>query len=151
MSAGVGTSFMSGSAIFVDTNVLVYAHDITAGEKRDRASSLLADLWESAEGRLSVQVLQEFFVNVTRKIPRPLDADTAASILADYSRWDVHSPGPEDVLDAIAIHRKEGVSFWDAMILRSATTLRCGTLYSEDLNPGQRYEGVEVRNPFAVV
>jgi predicted nucleic acid-binding protein len=142
---------MNGSASFVDTNVLVYAHDITAGEKRDRARSLLAGLWESAEGRLSVQVLQEFFVNVTRKIPRPLDADAAVAILAAYSRWDVHSPGPEDVLGAIAIHRREGVSFWDAMILWSAAALGCGTLYSEDLNPGQRYKGVQVRNPFSVV
>lgn len=139
---------MNDSRGFVDTNILVYAHDVTAGEKRDHARSILRDLWESGEGCLSVQVLQEFFVNATRKVPRPLDVDSAGMIVADFSRWHVHAPGPEDVLGAIDIHRREGVSFWDAMILRSASRMACATLYSEDLNHGQRYEGVWIRNPF---
>jgi len=139
---------MSGSRRFVDTNVLVYAHDSTGGEKRDRARSILADLWESRDGCLSVQVLQEFFVNVTRKVPRPLDAGAAVEVVEDFSRWHVHSPGPGDVLSAIGIHRRNGISFWDAMIVWSAAELGCGVLYSEDLNPGQLYEGVRVHNPF---
>ena len=139
---------MSDSASFVDTNVLLYAHDTTAGRKHEQARSLLEDLWESAEGRISVQVLQEFFVNVTRKIPKPLDTGTAAMLVAHYSRWEVHTPGPQDVQEAIAIHRRDGVGFWDAMIIRSAAQLRCRMLYSEDLNSGQRYAGVQVRNPF---
>ncbi|MFZ5852572.1 MAG: PIN domain-containing protein [Actinomycetota bacterium] len=140
---------MTGSRGFVDTNVLVYAHDITAGTKRDRARSLLAALWESGEGCLSVQVLQEFFVTATRRVPKPLDEDAAGIVVADLSRWRVHSPGPEDVLSAIDIHRRNQVSLWDAMIIRSAGQLGCGVLYSEDLSDGQRYEGVRVQDPFA--
>lgn len=140
---------MSDRRSFVDTNVLVYAHDITAGRKRERARDLLVELWESGLGCLSVQVLQEFFVNVTRKVPRPLDAATGAAIIADLARWRVHAPGPEDVLAAIELHRSRDVSFRDSMILRSASALGCVTLYSEDLDPGQRYDGVQIHNPFA--
>ena len=139
---------MSGNRSFVDTNILVYAHDETAGEKHHRARALLAELWESGNGCLSVQVLQEFFVTVTRKVPRPLDALSAAAIVADLSHWRVHSPGSEDVLNAIDSHRRDDISFWDAMIICSAASLGCGTLFSEDLNAGQRYDGVRVRNPF---
>ncbi|HUY45807.1 MAG TPA: PIN domain-containing protein [Streptosporangiaceae bacterium] len=139
---------MSDNRSFVDTNILVYAHDETAGEKRDRARSLLAELWESGDGCLSVQVLQEFFVTVTRKVPKPLDAVSAAAIIADLSHWRVHSPGSDDVLNAIDSHRRHDISFWDAMIICSAASLGCGTLFSEDLNPEQRYDGVRVRNPF---
>ncbi len=139
---------MSDNRSFVDTNILVYAYDETAGQKRDRARFLLAELWESGEGCLSVQVLQEFFVTVTRKVPKPLDAASAAAIIADLSHWRVHSPGADDVLSAIDSHRSQDISFWDAMIVCSAASLGCGILYSEDLNPGQQYEGVRVRNPF---
>ena len=139
---------MSDDRSFVDTNILVYAHDETAGEKRDRARSVLAELWESGEGCLSVQVLQEFFVTVTRKVPKPLDSVSAAAIVADLSLWRAHSPGPGDVLSAIDSHRRLDISFRDAMIVCSAASLGCGILYSEDLNPGQEYEGVRVRNPF---
>jgi predicted nucleic acid-binding protein len=139
---------MSDNRSFVDTNILVYAHDETAGEKRDLARLLLADLWESGAGCLSVQVLQEFFVTVTRKVPKPLDAGSAAAIVADLSHWRVHSPRPDDVLSAIDSHRRQDISFWDAMIVCSAASLGCGILYSEDLNPRQQYEGVRVRNPF---
>jgi predicted nucleic acid-binding protein len=139
---------MSDNRSFVDTNILVYAHDATAGQKRERARALLTELWASGEGCLSVQVLQEFFVTVTRKVPKPLDAASAAAIIADLSHWRVHSPRSDDVLSAIDSHRSQDISFWDAMIVCSAASLGCGTLYSEDLNPGQQYEGVRVRNPF---
>jgi len=139
---------MSDNRSFVDTNILVYAHDETAGQKRERARSILAELWASGEGCLSVQVLQEFFVTVTRKVPKPLDAVSAAAIITDLSHWRVHSPGSNDVLSAIDSHRRQDISFWDAMIVCSAASLGCGRLYSEDLNPGQLYEGVRVRNPF---
>jgi predicted nucleic acid-binding protein len=77
---------MSGNRRFVDTNILLYAHDDSAGAKRDRARALLEQLWDSREGCLSVQVLQEFFVNATRKIPKPLSAETAKEIVADLSQ-----------------------------------------------------------------
>jgi predicted nucleic acid-binding protein len=139
---------MSGNRQFVDTNVLVYAYDVTAGDKHSRARALVEELWGTREGCVSVQVLQEFFVTVTRKIPKPLDAAAAAQIVGDLAHWHVHAPAANDVLAAIEIHRQTGVSFWDAMIVRSTNELGCGTMHSEDLNPGQAYDGVQVRNPF---
>jgi predicted nucleic acid-binding protein len=138
---------MSGNRRFVDTNILVYAHDDSAGVKRDQARSLVEQLWESRDGCLSVQVLQEFFVSVTRKIAKPLDAETAKEIIADLSRWHVHVPASVDVLGAIGIHQRTGISFWDAMIVRSAAEMGCDVLYSEDLNTGQEYSGVLAENP----
>jgi predicted nucleic acid-binding protein len=107
-----------------------------------------AALWESRDGCLSVQVLQEFFVSVTRKIAKPLDAETAKEIIADLSRWHVHVPAADDVLGVIDIHQRTGISFWDAMIVRSAAQMGCTGLYSEDLNAGQEYSGVLAENPF---
>jgi len=133
---------------FVDTNVLIYAHDATAGEKNSRARQLITDLWESGLGCLSVQVLQEFYVNVTEKVAKPLSSDVAAQIVSDLSAWQVHSPGVEDVLDAIRMQRRYQMSFWDAMIVVSAIELGCTTLWSEDLNPGQVYDQVKVGTPF---
>jgi predicted nucleic acid-binding protein len=139
---------MSGNRQFVDTNILVYAYDVTAGDKHSRARALVEELWDSRQGCLSVQVLQEFFVTTTRKIPKPLDAPGAAQIIDDLAHWHVHAPDAGDVLAAIGIHQRTGASFWDAMILRSAKELGCQTLHSEDLNSGQEYEGIQVRNPF---
>ena len=139
---------MSGYHRFVDTNVLVYAHDDSAGDKRDQARALVEQLWAARDGCLSVQVLQEFFVTATRKIAKPLNAETAKEIVADYSRWHLHIPAADDVLAAIGIHQRTGISFWDAMIVRSAAEIGCEVLYSEDLNAGQEYSGVRVENPF---
>jgi predicted nucleic acid-binding protein len=138
---------MSADLSFVDTNVLVYAFDETAVEKHDRARLIVRELWESRTGCLSVQVLQEFLVTVTRKIPKPLDTGMAREIITDLSLWRVHAPGTADVLAAIDCHYDQQLSFWDALIVCSAASLGCGVLYSEDLNPGQRYQGVLVQNP----
>ena len=132
---------------FVDTNVLVYAYDESAGEKREKANRLVAGLWKSGEGCLSVQVLQEFYVNVTRKVKTPISRMQAAAIVEDLTAWEVHSPGGKDVLSAIELQGRESLSFWDAMIVTSARSLGCEVLYSEDMNPGQRYDGVTVVNP----
>ena len=139
---------MCGNRKFVDANVLVYAHDLTAGDKRSRSRALLDDLWDTRQGCLSVQVLQEFFVTTTRKIPKPLDPSAAAQIISDLARWHVHAPAAPDVLAAIDIQQQAGTSFWHAMILRSAQELGCPVLYSEDLNAGQSYAGIRVSNPF---
>ena len=106
---------MSANRQFVDTNVLVYAHDLTTGDKHDRARALLEGLWDSREGCLSIQVLQEFFVTTTHTIPKPLEASSAARIIADLARWHVHAPDTRDVLAAIEIHQQTGASFWHAM------------------------------------
>lgn len=140
----------SGERYFVDTNLFVYAHDESAGHQREVARDLISGLWESRSGCASVQVLQELFVNLTRKVPKPLSAREAAALIEDLSAWTVHSPGVRDVLYAIELHERIGVSFWDAMILTSATSLGCRVLYSEDLSAGQTYDGVLVVNPFDV-
>lgn len=134
---------------FVDSNVFLYAYDPTEGGRHEAARALLEDLWRRPAGALSVQVLQEFYVNATRRIAQPLDPDAATDRLRALARWQTHAPGAADVIAATAIHRRHKISFWDAMIVRSASALGCRVLWSEDLNPGQTYEGVEVRNPFA--
>ena len=139
---------MSGNRRFAGTSILVYAHDESAGARRDQARTLLEQLWESREGCLSVHVLQEFFVNITRKIARPPGTETAKEIVAGFSRWHVHVPAGDDVLGAIGIHQRAGISFRDAMIVRSAAEMGCTALYSEDLGPGQEYSGVRAENPF---
>jgi len=132
---------------FVDTNVLIYAHDLSAGEKRIRARDLVRDLWQSGEGCLSVQVLQEFYVNVTLKVARPLAPEEAGQIVADLAAWRLHRPGVEDILDAIRLQKRYQISFWDAMMVASATQMNCQTIWSEDLNPTV-YGQVTVLNPF---
>lgn len=133
---------------FVDTNVLIYAHDRSAGAKHDRARALMVKLWEDRAGCLSIQVLQEFYVNATRKVAQPISPEQAAQIIADLAVWQVHQPEVSDVLEAIRLQASQQLSFWDAMILASARRLGCEVLWSEDLNTGQDYEGVVVRNPF---
>lgn len=133
---------------FVDTNVLVYAHDRSAGAKHARAKALLAELWKSQTGCLSIQVLQEFYVTITRKVANPLSRQTASQIIADLSAWTVHSPNAQNVLEAIHLQDRYDVSFWDAMILTSAAQLGCRTVWSEDMSSGQHYGEVQVVNPF---
>ena len=133
---------------FVDTNILIYAHDHSAGDKHVRARDLIRTLWQSGEGCLSIQILQEFYVNVTQKVAKPLTSEVAAQIIADLSAWQVYRPGVEDVLDAIRLQGRYQISFWDAMIVSSAIQLDCQTIWSEDLNPGQVYDTVTVVSPF---
>lgn len=133
---------------FVDTNVLVYAHDRSAGKKHDLADRLIRDLWQSRSGCLSVQVLQEFYTIITRKVTKPLPSPEAVSIVAELSVWRVHSPEAADVLEAIALHQHFRISFWDAMVIRSATQSGCGVLFTENLNADQIFAGVRVVNPF---
>ena len=134
---------------FVDTNLLVYAYDEKEGRKQAIAQDVIAGLWRSGAGCLSVQVLQELFVSLTRKVTPPLSIPTATTVIEDFSAWPVHAPGSRDVLSAIELHEREGISFWDAMIVTSARSLGCRVLHSEDLSAGRSYDGVLVVNPFA--
>jgi predicted nucleic acid-binding protein len=133
---------------FVDSNILVYAYDLAQGEKHNQAKNLLLSLWDSGLGCLSTQVLQEFYVNVTRKADFPIPSEQAAQVIQDFSDWTVHRPGIRDVLSAIELHQRDQISFWDAMILQSARQSGCGVLWSEDLSSEQDYGGVKVLNPF---
>lgn len=133
---------------FLDTNILVYAHDKSAGRKHEQAKTLIQNLWGSGTGCLSIQVLQEFYVTVTQKVPQPLDVESTVRIIEDLAFWRIYAPTAKDVLNAIDVQQRYMISFWDAMIVWSAAQLKCDIIWSEDLNPGQIYEGVELLNPF---
>jgi predicted nucleic acid-binding protein len=135
--------------IFVDTSILVYAHDTSAGEKYRLAQEQITALWDSGKGCLSLQVLQEFYVTVTRKIARPMPTAVARQIVAELSYWRLHCPGSDDLLKAIDLQQHYQLSFWDAMIVQSAARLGCKTLLSEDLSAGQVIEEVQIVNPFS--
>jgi predicted nucleic acid-binding protein len=131
--------------IFVDTNILVYAHDRDAGRKHEQARARLQELWRADEAPwLSVQVLQEFFVNLHR-LGVPL-AETREA-LADYARWNVVENTVALCERGIVEMERWRVSFWDGLILAAAREAGATTLWSEDLNPGQDYDGIRVVNP----
>lgn len=133
---------------FVDANVLVYAFDSSADTKKTQAEMLLARLWDAGTGCLSVQVLQEFFVTVTRKVADPISPAEAAERIREFGVWRVFSPTADDVLRAIALQKDASLAFWDAMIVHAAAELQCDVLWTEDLNDGQLIQEVRVRNPF---
>jgi predicted nucleic acid-binding protein len=134
---------------FVDANVLVYAYDASAGEKKIAAEHLLTRLWETGTGCLSVQVLQEFFVTVTGKVGKRLSVDDATDRVREYGTWKMFAPRADDVLRAIALQQQSMLSFWDAMIVHAAAELGCDVLWTEDLNDGQVIRGVRICDPFA--
>jgi predicted nucleic acid-binding protein len=135
---------------FVDTNVLIYAHDVDASEKNRIAKAVLQDLWSDRTGVLSVQVLQEFYVNVTRKIPSPLSKDLARLVVSSYSIWCMETT-PTEISAAFRIEDESRIGFWDALIVSSAAKSGATRILSEDLSAGQRIAGILIENPFAGV
>jgi predicted nucleic acid-binding protein len=133
---------------FVDTNVLIYAHDVDAREKHEVAKSVLRELWSQRAGVLSMQVLQEFYVNVTRKIPSPLSKDVARLVVNSYAIWCAETT-PAEISAAFRIEDESGIGFWDALIVASASKCGAARILSEDLNAGQMIAGIRVENPFA--
>lgn len=133
---------------FVDTNVLLYAYDRGTQARHDTAAQLVGDLGASQRGAISIQVLQEFYVNATRKIAEPLAHDVALGRVRILSHWPLHVPHIVDVLSAAELAQANRLSFWDAMIVHSAGVLGCTTVWSEDLDHGQQINGVTIRNPF---
>lgn len=133
---------------FCDANIVVYAYDVGADAKHDAARRLLHRLTEARTGVVSIQVLQEFFVTITRKVRQPLAARDARAVVADLAIWQVVAPVHSDVLAAIDRSLLWRVSFWDAMVLTAAIKAGASVLWSEDLNHGQSYDGTIVRNPF---
>ncbi len=132
---------------FVDTNILMYAHDNAAGEKHERAKTLVEALWRERKGVVSTQVLQELAVNLRRKAARPLDAKATREIVADYLTWQVVVNGGESILEALDLEARFQISFWDALVVQSAQASGAEILYSEDLSDGQAYGIVRVINP----
>ena len=132
---------------FVDTNVVIYAHDPDEKAKHPVAMELMNRLWMEAQGRISTQVLQELYVTVTRKKPR-LSSSAAFDLIEELSAWPVYAPTADDVLAAIRRSARHSISIWDAMIVQAAIASDCSILWSEDLQHGRRFESVTVRNPF---
>ncbi len=135
---------------FVDTNVLIYAHDVDSKAKHGIAKNILRELWSERMGVLSMQVLQEFYVNVTRKIRSPLPKDSARLVVSSYSIWCVETT-PSELSVAFRIEDESGIGFWDALIVAAAAKSGATRLLSEDLNPGQKIAGLRIENPFAAV
>jgi len=133
---------------FVDTNVLIYAHDVDAGAKRQTAQAILRELWSERTGTLSIQVLQEFYVNVTRKIPRPISKQSARMVVTTYTAWCVDTT-PAEIATSFQIEDASRIGFWDALIVACALKSGAERIVSEDLNAGQLITGILVENPFA--
>jgi predicted nucleic acid-binding protein len=134
---------------FVDTNILIYAHDRSAGTKHDRARKLIEHLWNTGEGVLSMQVLQELCINLRRKTGRKILSDDIRRIIQDYLSWEIVIDSPESTLHALEIEERYKTSFWDALLLQAAESSGATVLYSEDLAVGQKCGGIQVVNPFA--
>ena len=139
-------STMTGKS-FVNTNILIYAHDRTAGLKHDRARDLIERLWMSGQGVVSTQVLQELCVNLRRRLVRPLPLDEVRHLVQDYLSWEVAVNDGTSIIQALEIEQRYKVSFWDALILQAAESCGASVLYSEDLATGQKYGAVRVVNP----
>ena len=132
---------------FVDTNVLIYSYDVDAGRKREIARGILRELWMRQTGALSIQVLQEFYVNVTRKIAAPLPKAVARAEVDSYTVWCIDTT-PAEISAAFRIEDEAGIGFWDALIVAAARKAGAEQILSEDLNPGQIIAGVRIENPF---
>jgi len=133
---------------FVDTNILVYAHDLDSGNKNEVARRIVSELWESRLGVLSTQVLQEFYVILTRKIPAPLAKPVVRGIVKSYFNWDVVLNDTRIILQASEIEETYRLSFWDALIVSAAFSRNAAAILTEDLNHGQYVEGIMIMNPF---
>ena len=136
-------------ALFVDTNILVYAEDRDTGRKHEIARDLILRLWDEDAGVLSVQVLQEYYVTVTQKLPNKMPLVRAQQAVREYLTWKVVRNTGELLIAAIELQRAAKLSFWDAMVVQAALDMGCEHLYTEDLNHGQRFGDLVVVDPFA--
>ena len=139
---------MTGPA-FVDTNLLVYARDAGEPVKQARAAAVLRVLWQSRLGRVSHQVLQEYYVTVTRKLKPGLPKEDARDDIVALLAWRPLAPSGSTLSKAWEIEDRCGFSWWDSLIVASALENRCTLLLTEDLQDGQQIDGLRVLNPFA--
>jgi predicted nucleic acid-binding protein len=133
--------------MFLDANVLVYAQDAAAPEKQATSREIISKLAASADGVISTQVMQEFYVAATRKLGVPPLA--AKGVLKTFSVFETVQVSPAIIQDAVDCSILNQLSFWDSLILAAAASAGCSTVLSEDMNPGQVVLGVKVQNPFA--
>jgi predicted nucleic acid-binding protein len=139
---------MSAELTFVDTNILLYAHDRSAGRKHEVARDFLSRHWGSRTGVLSTQVLAEFYLNVTRKLPRPMPAARARVVIGRYATWPVRRVEPADIIAASELEKQHHLSFWNALVVISAARAGAAILATEDLQHGRRISGLTILNPF---
>jgi predicted nucleic acid-binding protein len=122
---------------FVDTNILVYAHDCGAGAKHERVRTLIEKLWSSGGGVVSTQVFQELCINLLRKATRPFSAEEIRRLIDEYSSWQVVVNSAESVLQALTMEMSHKISFWDALILQAAGSSGATVRSAEDLREGR--------------
>ena len=132
---------------FVDTNILMYAHDTAAGAKHRRARALLEELWHTRSGVVSTQVLQELCVNLRSKARRPRDLRATRELITDYLTWQIVVIREDSILKALDLEARYKISFWDALVLHAAEASGATVLYSEDFSDRQIYGTVRVVNP----
>ena len=136
--------------VFVDTNVFIYALDASEPEKQRQAAAWLDELWARRAGRTSFQVLQELYVNLTRKLSRPADEAEARTVARALLAWNPSPPDGACLDRAWDLQDRYGLSWWDSLIVASAGLQGCRHLLTEDLQSGQDLSGVVVVDPFAV-
>lgn len=133
---------------FVDTNVLVYAHDSAAGDRHLLAKKLLTDLWDTQDGSLSTQVLQEFYAVATKKLKPALPRNQARAIVAAYGEWCDVCTEPQLIVAASRLEEEHTIAFWDALIVEAARRAGAELLVSEDMEDGRRFGALTIKNPF---
>ncbi len=138
----------SAARTFVDTNILLYAHDASERVKQPIARARLDQLWASRSGTLSTQVLQEFYYAATRKLQPPLGRAEAREVIDLYSTWPVIGLDPAIILAATHLEESQQLSFWDALVLEAARLAGADRLLTEDLQQGRVIAGVLIENPF---
>lgn len=134
--------------VFVDSNVLVYAHDADSGSKQRVAAGVIEKIMDERSGVLSIQVLQEFYITVTRRLHGAIARDVARQLLRGYSAWTIQPLIPDDVIAASLLEQRHQLSFWDALIVQAALLAGAKKLLSEHFQHGRSIAGVTVENPF---
>ena len=134
--------------VFVDSNVLVYAHDADSGDKQRIAADAIAEILDARSGVLSIQVLQEFYNTVTRKLRSTVARHVARELLRGYSSWTIQPLTADVVVAASFLEQRHQLSFWDALIVQTALLAGATKLLSEDLQHGRSIGGVMIENPF---
>jgi predicted nucleic acid-binding protein len=134
--------------IFLDTNILVYAYDLDEKLKHQIAKDILADCWNNRSGTLSTQVLQEFYVTLTRKLPKKLPVHDSREIIRELLSWPIYQITPVDIVKASELEEKYGYTFWDSLIITAAQNTNAEILYSEDMQDRQQLDNLRIINPF---
>ena len=133
---------------FLDTNILVYAYDVDEKVKHQIAKDILVECWKSRSGALSTQVLQEFYVTITRKLPKKIPVPEARKILREFLAWPMYQIAPADIVKASELEEKSGYTFWDSLVITAAQNTNAEILYSEDMQDGQQIGDLKIINPF---